>query len=87
MENHIDSGDELLDTEGLNEVVVASNGQTAHPVLNGVGGREKDDRGVHSCEPEPPTHFKAVQVRKLHVKDNEILGVSLRGKAQRVASA
>src|SRR3954447_11277772 len=63
--------EQLLALERLDEVVVGARVETRHARLDGVAGREHEDRDV-ALLPQAAGHVNAVQPRKAEVEDDEV---------------
>ena len=66
-----DPCDELLDAERLGDVVVASEREPAHLVLDGVARREEQDRHLHAIGGEPFGDREPVHVGEHHVEHDQ----------------
>ena len=64
--------DQLLDAEGLGDVVVAAESEPADLVLGRVASGEEQDRQVPPAGGEPPGHLEAVEVGQHHVEDQHV---------------
>jgi len=73
-------GHDLLQGEGLGHVVVAACGQPGHAVLDGVLGRQEQDRHVRAVAAHPAHDLQSVEVGKHDVQDDDV-GVDLLGGA------
>src|SRR5207253_1910700 len=82
-EDGADPGHQLLQAEGLRDVVVPAYGEAPDLVLGGVAGRQEDHRYVQPSVPEPAMDLEAVVVGEHHVEDDEV-GLEVRGEAEGV---
>src|SRR6476646_12304720 len=64
--------DQLLDAEGLGDVVVAAEGEPADLVLGRVASGEEQDRQVPPAGGQPPGHLEAVEVGQHYVEDQHV---------------
>ena len=71
-----DAGHQLLDAEGLGDVVVAADGEAAHLLLGRVARGEEDDRHLDAVADEPLHQREAVLVGKADVEDDRARGGS-----------
>ena len=74
-EHGLDAGDQLLEAERLDEVVVAP-GEAPHGVLGAVAGGEEDDGGAPVLLAPAAADLEAVEVGQHDVEDDEV-GVDL----------
>ena len=87
-QDDLNPGNELLDAEGLRQVVVAADGQSPQPLLGGIASGEKDHGDVDPIRAHPPADLEAVQVREHHIQDDQIRGCrSMPHDLERVAAA
>jgi hypothetical protein len=80
-----DPGDQLLQAEGLGQVVVAALGEAADLVLARVAGGEEHHRCDIAVGAQPPAHLEAVESRHAHVEDQQV-GVVGRDRGQRTGA-
>ena len=81
-QDRADAGEQLLDREGLGDVVVAAEGEAADLVLGRVAGGEEEDRGLVGALAHPPGDLEAVEVGQHHVEQDEV-GPELADRAER----
>ena len=77
-----DAGHDLLEAEGLGDVVVAAHREPLDLVLDRVTRGDKDDRQQPAGLPQPAGHLEPVHVGEHDVEDDEV-GVVLRGAGDR----
>ena len=67
------TGDDLLQAEGLGDVVVGADGESAHTVVGVATRRQEDDRQA-TVRPvgEASLHLEPVQVRKHDVEQHQV---------------
>src|SRR5438105_6209970 len=70
-EDDADARHQLLQAEGLGDVVVAADGQTVDLVLGRVSSGEEDGRHVAAGGGDPAQHLVAVDVRQHDVEDHQ----------------
>ena len=63
---------QLLEAEGLDEVVVPAEREAAHLVLGGVSGGEEEHRRPVTGGAQALAHVEAVEVGEHHVEHDEI---------------
>ena len=66
------TGDDLLQPEGLGDVVVAADGQTLDLVRHVIAGSQEEDRGGHVTFAQAPGHGEAVHVGQHDVEDHQV---------------
>ena len=71
-QDRADPGDELLEAEGLRDVVVAAEGEAADLVVGRVAGREEDDRHPRALGAEALGDVEALHVREHDVEHDEV---------------
>ena len=69
-----DAGDDLLQAEGLGDVVVAADGQALDLVRHVVAGGQEEDGGGHVTLAQAPGHGEAVHVGQHDVEDHQVGG-------------
>jgi hypothetical protein len=72
-EHRLDPGDELLDAEGLHQVVITAKGEAAHLFLDCVARGQEHDRDLHAACTETTAHLEAVKVSQHHVEEQQVL--------------
>ena len=73
------AGDDLLETERLGHVVVATGGEAGDAVLHGILGREEEDGHGGGVGAHPAHHLEPVEVGQHHVEHDRI-GLELLGR-------
>ena len=71
-QHRLGAGDELVEAERLLEVVVATERQPAHLVLDRVAGGEEQHRRAIAVEAQAPAHLEPVEVGHHHVEQHQI---------------
>jgi len=82
-----DAGDDLLQPEGLGDVVVAADGQALDLVRHVIAGGQEEDRGGHVTLAQAPGHGEAVHVGQHDIEDHQVGGCLLHRLQRAVAVA
>src|SRR5262249_3558380 len=67
----------LGERERLDQVVVGAAVEAAHAVAHGVAGRQHQNRRLDLASPRLGQHLKAVETRKHHIEDADVIGLAL----------
>ena len=73
----VDTGDELILVEGLGEVIVGSEAQSLHLVLDAGHSGQDQDRRLDLGDPERAKDLVARHVRKVQVEKDDVVVVEL----------
>ena len=77
-QGHLDPCSDLLEGEGLDDVVVTAGGEAAHLVLRRLAGREEQDRSVIAGRAQSAEHLDAVDVGETDVEDDHVRREAIR---------
>jgi hypothetical protein len=66
------AGFELVEVEGLGQVVVGAGVQAQHPVAHGAARGEDQHRGAQALGARPRQHLQAVQARQAEIEQYDI---------------
>ena len=72
--DRLDPGEELIDGERLDEVVVGPGAKAGKLVGDGAQGREEDHRRPHAGIAGRSQHFEAAHLREHEVEDDDVIG-------------
>ncbi len=69
----MDPGHELIEAEGLGDVVVSPGREPSHLVLGAVACGEEQHRRPVPLFPHAPAHLGAIHVGKHHVQEHQVV--------------
>ena len=72
--NRLDPGEELIDGERLDEVVVGPGAEAGELVGDGAQGREENHRRPHAGIAGRSQHLEAAHLREQDVEDDDVIG-------------
>lgn len=84
-QQRLNAGNDLLQAEGLGDVVVPTQREAPHRLLGGVTGGEEQHRAVNAIRTQAPAHLEPVHVQQHHVQQDQVGGV-VAGLLQRGAA-
>ena len=70
------SGEELLEREGLDDIVVGPGVEAVDAVLDGVARRQHQDRSVIAARPQLPGDLQAIALWHQHVEHDRVQRIS-----------
>ena len=82
-EEGADAGEELLEGERLDEIVVGPEIQPGHLVSHGVPGGEHEDRRSDAAFARGPEDPEAVAARQQDVEHDQVVGLTLEEQVER----